>query len=316
MSANSKLTWKKLGLIISKEKFQFYPDWINNYFAVPIVRYIKDDLIKIYFTTRNKNNQSMLGSVDCVMSKLEIQNLTSTPLFSVGEIGTFDDSGVMATDIIDINDDTFLYYIGWNLGTTVPFRNSIGIAKLNKFTESFERLYKGPILDRTKDEPHFCASCCVLKENNVFRIWYLSCVGWSVRNGKPDHNYHIKYAESSDGINWQRNGVIAIDFESEYEYAISVPRVLKFNGMYHMWFSSRATKDTDTYRIRYANSLDGIVWNRTSEFVLDVSDDGWDSEMVCYPYVFRHKDKLYILYNGNGYGKTGIGLAVCEDFNA
>ena len=43
------------------------------------------------------------------------------------------------------------------------------------------------------------------------------------------------------------------------------------------------------------------------------SESGWDSEMVCYPYVFEYNDKLYMLYNGNGYGKTGIGLAVLEE---
>lgn len=45
----------------------------------------------------------------------------------------------------------------------------------------------------------------------------------------------------------------------------------------------------------------------------DVSLEGWDSEMIYYGHMFRYKDKLYMLYNGNGYGKTGIGLAVLEE---
>jgi len=35
--------------------------------------------------------------------------------------------------------------------------------------------------------------------------------------------------------------------------------------------------------------------------------------MICYPYVFKHKGRFYMLYCGNGYGKTGFGLAVLED---
>ena len=45
---------------------------------------------------------------------------------------------------------------------------------------------------------------------------------------------------------------------------------------------------------------------------MDVSPNGWDSEMICYPYVFDHGRNRYMLYNGNGYGKTGFGLAVLE----
>jgi hypothetical protein len=45
---------------------------------------------------------------------------------------------------------------------------------------------------------------------------------------------------------------------------------------------------------------------------IDVSHSGWDSEMIAYACVFKHGNKWHMLYNGNGYGKTGIGYAVCE----
>jgi len=31
--------------------------------------------------------------------------------------------------------------------------------------------------------------------------------------------------------------------------------------------------------------------------------------MICYAYVFKHNGYLYMLYNGNGYGASGLGLA-------
>jgi hypothetical protein len=208
-----------------------------------------------------------------------------------------------------------MYYLGWNLGVTVPFRNSIGLAESNDGGETFCKLYQGPIIDRTKDEPHFVASNCVIHENGLFKIWYLSCTGWfRSQDGKLMHRYHIKYAESMNGIDWDRKGIVAIDYRDEHEYAISVPRVIKdSDGLYRMWFSSRASKSEENYRIRYAESHDGIVWNRKDDEVgIDVSSEGWDSEMIEYPFVFDHKGKRYMLYNGNGYGKTGFGLAVLE----
>lgn len=46
---------------------------------------------------------------------------------------------------------------------------------------------------------------------------------------------------------------------------------------------------------------------------IDVSSSGWDSEMIEYPFAFHHSGALYMLYNGNGYGKTGFGLAVRDE---
>jgi hypothetical protein len=79
-------------------------------------------------------------------------------------------------------------------------------------------------------------------------------------------------------------------------------------GRYEMWFSYRKT----TYQIGYAHSHDGINWEREDTLNLGPSAEGWDSEMVCYPCVFKHLNKRWMLYNGNGYGASGFGLAVEE----
>jgi hypothetical protein len=65
--------------------------------------------------------------------------------------------------------------------------------------------------------------------------------------------------------------------------------------------------------IGYADSKDGLEWGRKDDLaVVDISNAGWDSEMVEYPFVFDHKGNRYMLYNGNEYGKTGFGLAILE----
>jgi hypothetical protein len=140
-------------------------------------------------------------------------------------------------------------------------------------------------------------------------MWYLSGMKWMMEARAPKHYYHIKYAESHDGIDWRRTGTVCIDFKDQDEYAISRPTVLRENGLYRMWFSHRG----HSYRIGYADSRNGILWNRRDKDVgMDVSESGWDSEMIEYPFVFRHGERLYMLYNGNGYGRTGVGLAVLE----
>lgn len=225
-----------------------------------------------------------------------------------GALGEFDDSGAMATWLADHDGRRLLYYIGWNLGVTVPFRNSIGLS-ISEHGGEFKRYAPGPVVDRSMTEPHFVASCCVLSDLDKWRMWYLSCTDWKIRNGKPEHRYHIKYAESIDGVSWIREVVVAIDYSDDSEYAISRPSVIRDGGCWKMWFSHRGS----AYRIGYAESLDGIHWQRLdADCQIDVSESGWDSEMIEYPFVFDHDGSRYMLYNGNGYGKTGFGLAVLE----
>jgi hypothetical protein len=238
----------------------------------------------------------------------QVMELSVEPVLSPGELGAFDDSGAMATWLTQHEGRNFLYYIGWNLGVTVPYRNSIGLA-VSADGSSFTRYALGPIVDRTPREPHFCASCCVLPGSDVWRMWYLSCTGWSIVNGKSEHRYHIKYAESRNGIEWQRNGHVAIDYLNHEERAISRPSVMRDRDGWKMWYSCRAQR----YHIGYAESEDGRQWHRLDHRVgIRASDTGWDSEMIEYPFVFDHKGQRYMLYNGSGYGRTGFGLAVME----
>ncbi len=283
---------------------------MQSHAAVPIAEHIEDSLFKIYFSTRDKNNRSYTGYVVIDISRPnEILDLSSQPVLAPGDLGEFDDSGAMATWLTRHRGNRFLYYIGWNLGVTVPFRNSIGLS-ISTQGGQFVRYARGPIVDRSMNEPHFCASCCVVPREELWRMWYLSCTGWRLTNGKPEHKYHIKYAESHDGINWKREGVVAIDFADDHEYAISRPSVIHEDGRWRMWYSYRG----QSYRIGYAESEDGRKWKRLDHLVgIDVSHTGWDSEMIEYPFVFDHKSERYMLYNGNDYGRTGFGLAILEN---
>lgn len=298
--------WKKRGLV-------FCPDqnfgWMQTHAAVPIAERIKGDLYRIYFSTRDAANRSRTGYVVIDIQKPQaILELSENPVLDIGALGTFDDSGAMATWLAEWNGQRYLYYIGWNLGVTVPFRNSIGLA-MGSPTRDFEKIYEGPIVDRTMHEPHFCASCCVIPGADVWRMWYLSCTGWEIKDGRPSHHYHIKYAESDDGVDWRRTGQVAIDFGDSQEYAISRPSVLYEGGLWRMWYSHRGA----AYRIGYAESEDGIDWSRRDALAgISVSETGWDSEMIEYPHVFQHDGQTFMLYNGNGYGATGVGLAVLE----
>jgi hypothetical protein len=298
--------WKKLGKVFSPSG---EVEWMHSHASVPIAEHVESDVFRIYFSSRDTRNRSHTGFVVVDISRPDkILDISASPVLSPGRLGEFDDSGAMATWLTRTGSSRFLYYIGWNLSVTVPFRNSIGLAVSNN-QGPYLRYADGPILDRTMHEPHFCASCCVIPDGDLWRMWYLSCTGWSQVNGKPQHHYHIKYAESDDGIHWRRDGLVAIDYAHGKEYAISRPSVIRDDDCWKMWYSFRG----NAYRIGFAESQDGKQWSRRDDAAgIDVSTSGWDSEMIEYPFVFDHRGQRFMLYNGNGYGQTGFGLAVLE----
>jgi sucrose-6-phosphate hydrolase SacC (GH32 family) len=141
-------------------------------------------------------------------------------------------------------------------------------------------------------------------------MWYTGGVNWENNNGVLKHYYTIKHANSDDGIHWEASPEVCIPFQYETEYAIARPSVTKLGDTYHMWYTYRETPTIHTYRIGYATSADGLAWTRKDdEAGIDVSPEGWASEMVGYPHVFEHNGVWFLMYNGNGYGKTGFGYA-------
>jgi hypothetical protein len=299
------MQWEKQGLLFDPQKDCA---WCVSHAAVPIADQIDGDRYRIYFTSRDELSRSQIGFFEVdIRQPRHILHVADKPVLASGEPGMFDDSGTMTSWLVSRNGVKYLYCIGWNRSSTVPFRNAIGLAISHDGGKSFSRYSDGPILDRSIHDPAFTASCCVLVEGNRWRMWYLSGIRWDMSGGRPKHYYHIKYAESLDGIAWDRAGVVCIDFESKDEYAISRPCVIKEDGIYRMWYSYRGA----SYRIGYAESIDGVRWTRKDRDAgIDVSATGWDSEMIEYPFVFVHDGKRYLLYNGNDYGKTGIGYAI------
>ncbi len=303
------MNWIKLGKIFLPNK---KINWMQSHAAVP---FLDEDFKKnyiLYFTSRNKKNQSYIGRL-FLDKKFNIIKVDHKPVLSPGGLGTFDEYGVTASYMINVKKKKLLYYVGWNLGTSTPFRNALGLAISNDGGKNFKKISKGPIMDRSYVDPCFVAGAKVLYENNSYKMWYISCINWKLDKGKPKHYYHLKYATSKDGINWKKDGTICIDFKSKYEYAISQPWVIKEKGIYKMWYSYRAQKNIKTYRIGYAESKNGINWKRLDNKVgIDVSKKGWDSKMICYPSIYNINENKIMFYNGNEYGKSGIGMAILK----
>lgn len=303
-----KQVWEKKGLII-QPKTELW--WMQTFAMVPVADHIEKDRHRIYFSGRDNQNRSQIGFVTVNISKgvIDVIDYATEPVLTIGELGTFDDNGVTPSWMVNEGGFKYLYYIGWNAGSTTRMSLIAGLAVSKDGGKTFERNSRAPLLERTDREPFsILTGPCVLTKNGRWEMWYVSGEGW-VNRDLP--RYNIKYAESNDGIHWERKGHVCLELK-ENETALARPCVIEENGIYKMWFSY---KDPEIgYRIGYAESENGKDWLRLDhESGINPSASGWDSEMIEYSFVFKHDQITYMLYNGNGYGKDGAGYAVCHD---
>jgi len=305
------MRWEKCGLLWVPHG---EAEWAHTHAQLPVVQVIAQDRWWVYLSTRDSEGKSRGGRlVVDVGERLTVRRFETEPVLSLGEPGTFDDCGVMPSWLVSDGDVQRMYYIGWNVPTTVPYRLAIGMAISDDGGTTFRRFSPGPIVDRSTREPFFVTTPCVLKENGTWRMWYVSCTAWRQISDRWEPAYHVKYAESHDGIIWDVTGISCIDAGDDY--AIARPCVFRNGSGYAMLYSIRSltgyrSAPEQAYRLGYAESEDGIRWKRMDEQTgLRRSEDGWDSEMVAYCWLQRHADETYLLYNGNGFGRSGVGVA-------
>ncbi len=310
------MEWEKKGLIFNPKKNN--SNWINHYAALPVCDLISDELLRIYFSTRDKEGRSIPTFIDVnPENPSEIYNVHDKSILDLGNQGSFDDNGIMPSSIVNFNNKKYLYYIGWNPQVTVSYRLSIGLAISNDDGVTFNKYSIGPLLDRDVNEPFFNTAPYVIVENNKWKMWYVSCTGWKNINNWPEPYYLIRYAESNDGINWKRKNVECIGYD-DFTDAIGKPCVYKTDGIYKMIYSYRNAVDyrinkSKSYRLGYAESNDGIKWNRKDkEFVFNENVANWEDIMQEYSTTYVFKNVRYIIYNGNGFGESGFGYAKIE----
>ncbi len=299
------MRWHKRGLLLPAPVSL---SWASTHAALPAVTGVEGDQTTLYFSPRDADGRAWVARARIRVDEPELTSLDPEPVIGPGPLGAFDDSGVTNSCVVEQDGRSYLYYTGWSLGLRVPFYLYAGLA-VSDDGRTFTKVSPSPILERDRVDPFLTMSPWVIVEDGLWRMWYVSGTGWTEVGSAPRHAYHIKYAESDNGLTWRRTGVICIDYRDEREYAISRPCVVRDGDLYRMWFSARG----DAYRIGYAESTDGVRWDRADASAgIEPSAEGWDSEMQAYPTVFDACGQRIMLYNGNNYGATGIGYAIGE----
>ena len=307
------MPWNKLGRVHCLEPS---PRRSTTHMQVP-APVLLGSRIRVYFAARDMRGASYPAYLDVdARDPLRVLDVHEAPVMPRGPPGTFDDEGIMPACAVQADGAVRLYYSGWNTRRTIPYHNSTGVAVSSDGGRSFARMFDGPILDRTPHEPYIAVTPWVLREGAHWHMWYVSGTAWKQVEDRFEPVYAIRYANSEDGIGWRRANTLAIP-QHHPDEACAHPTVVKRDGRYHMWFCHRDTVDfrngAGSYRIGYARSLDAVRWVRDDACAgIEVSREGWDARMLCYPSVLEVDGRLLLFHNGNSFGQTGMGCAVWE----
>ena len=310
--------WKKLGKVFAPGDMPGV-SWMQEFAQSPSA-VVFADRVRVYFCTRPKPSSdgmylSHMAYVDLDRNDLlHVVNVCKEPVLRLGARGTFDEFGTYPVSVIRSGNEIRVYYAGVTRCESVPFNAAIGVAISRDDGISFERIGEGPVLSYSPDEPFLLGSPRIRKFEDQWHLWYVSGKRWLEFNGKLNPVYKIRMASSSDGFDWVKCGRDLLENRLGDNECQACPDILFRDGLYHMFFSYRQPHDYTSkengYRIGYAYSEDMANWRRCDELAgMEVSESGWDSQMVNYPHLFILEGETYMLYQGNGMGRSGFGLA-------
>lgn len=298
--------WRKLGRLYTPVP---KGPKLQSHAANPVAIPLHGDVFRIFYSGRDSANRSSVGAVDIDILRRTVVRDHPLPACSHGGPDTCHSHGISIGCHYRTGGRHWMLFMGWQIPEDAHWRGDIGrleiAADLN-----LQPAETTAFMARDTTDPVSLSYPWVLHRQGLWHMWYGSTVTWDAGNGEMLHV--LRHATSADGMAWTRHGQ-AVPHALGVAQAFSRPTVAETaDGGLAMWFSYRSGTG-QSYRIGHASSKDGFTWDLALEEAgIDVSDSGWDSQMLCYPFVFDHRGQRFMLYNGNGYGQSGFGLAVLD----
>jgi hypothetical protein len=302
-----KLSNRKL--LIDSEKLYFKNEKLS-YASNPAAMTIHDSQLRIFFNSRDDQDRSKIYSIDLHGDELEPDYNSISLQYSYGEAGSYFSHGISVGQIFSIRGVKTLSVMGWKNYVDKHWEGRIGHIPFD-IDGNLTHLEPTPWMDLDNLDPISLSYPAVYEDLTSTVIWYGSTITWDAGNGEMLHI--LKEARlSSDGRVIKGDNTVPYVLGSAQ--AFSRPAVVQLENHFLMAYSYRGNKTK--YRIGFlilddfesASHLGGI-----SPFL--TSEEEWESEMIEYPSFISFQNQLFMLYNGNSFGKTGIGIVRIEMSN-
>jgi hypothetical protein len=308
------MIWKKRGLICDHKTINL--TWYKKNILVPLPYLKEKTCLRIFAGFCDNKNISRIGYVDVDPNNpKKIIKYSKKPILDIGRSGKFDDSGVVPASILKWKNKLYLFYSGYQRCIKVPYMIFSGCAVSYDNGDTFKKTSLDvPLLDRVPGEINFRCAPLVFRHKKIFRMLYTAdeSDGWIEIKGKKMPKYSLRIIESQSPVVWpKKTGVPAIKFSCKDEHGLACASVWTERGLFKLIYSIRSR--SKKYRLGYAESTDGKYFRRKdSEIGIDVSEKGWDSEMIAFADQIKVQKKTLLFYCGNNYGQDGMGFASLE----
>ena len=274
------------------------------YISNPTLLDIGKSRQRIFVSTRNKHNQSSIAYFDICLASLRQKNKASLLLRVEDYPNSFFRDGIGLGGVYEQNGTTIFGFMAWQKVPNEHWRGEIGTFSVNdNLTEVQDVSVEPQISIDQQTNPISLSYPAYYQRPDELRIWYGSTIAWDAGNGEMHHV--IKSAEYEGDGHWCDHKQCISSSLVGYQ-AFSRPSVISLDDRYLMAYSCREAGAK--YVIKFSISDDLKIWKQ-KRIPIFGQTAGQDDEMQCYPFLFRHDDEVYMLYNGNHYGKSGVGLA-------
>ena len=210
-------------------------NWEGNRINQPRVVIVSDDHWRMYFTGwgfEGPGTSWAMGVAESHDAGLTWERCGEGPMMERGGADSPDGGGACVPTVVRAGDRWMMWYTAGIINPNGHTQIHLCLAYSGDGLH-WEKYEGNPVLgdDFSDDPPRSVTSRCTVRhDNDVFRMWYsYACP-----------NYEIWYAESTDGIHWEKsplNPVLAASRGPGWDDEIvEYPEVQIMDGVYRLWF--------------------------------------------------------------------------------
>ncbi len=250
------------------------------------------------------------------------------PLFEPGGKDTFDERWCVLPTVHKFGDTWHLYYTGRSAKQGAGLQSfwGMGLAQ-SKDGQHWERYSDEPLLSGTFF-PQFPQNKAIAGGGPIieipqpdgrilYRMYYTLPTGTPSDDILVDQAKRAVVSHSYDGIEWFDHRIILEPrLDADYENAACIALNPWHTG--ERWRAVYAGIGTRFWYYSICEAVssdDGLTWHRgepNQNLALPPGTAEWENQMTEYPNIVREGNRLRMFYCGNGYGRTGIGLAEAD----
>lgn len=269
----------------------------------------EDNIYKMWYAGCNYLSDTWQIGYATSNDGINWERYENNPVLTLGEEGNIDDRSVRYPIVLKFNDIYHLWFEsrGSDAGYAISHATSDDGIHWTKDAEN-------PVMTRDESyEKERIIPNSVLYDGDEYRLYYFA------QENLASNLASNCVAFSSDGINWQRSAGNPMDMPGKTDLNAFNTNVIFKDGLYHI-YSPYFVPDDDFslymyFFLSYANSTDGINWEKSSEvdihqaprfawdFVVFPWEHNGSSPMNCYsPHRVINDNGKYEMWYGCHFG--------------